>query len=481
MTRYPLEPDRRAMEEMGQRALALVTDFIDGLPDAPASNVGDVEPRLPEYLLPPTEEPGEFGELLDRFGEAAAVAVETAGPRYMAYVGGGGLFTSALAEMVARALNRYTTLASFAPALVALEESTLRWLCGQFGLPDSAGGVTTTGGSLATLVALVAARHDRLGDDFASGTVYVTAQTHRCLAKAARLAGLPAGAIRTVPTTPDLRMDPEAAAQMITRDRARGLRPFLLVASAGTTSTGAVDPIGELARLARSEGLWNHVDAAYGGFFQLTERGRARFAGIEHADSVVLDPHKGLFLPHGTGILLVRNPAAVRAAHAVDGAYLQDLDADQPLPDYAELGPELHAGLPRPARLVAAPPPRRRRLPSGPRREARSSGLGVPGTERRPRAGAAVGTRPVDRAVPTAGQRVDRRGQPAAAGADPRHQAPLPVEHPYRPAALPAPVHHLAPHAWPGRGGRGGDHPRRRCSGRARSLTAGGQKKPGSM
>ena len=120
-----------------------------------------------------------------------------------------------------------------------------------------------------------------------------------------------------------------------------GSRPFLLVASAGTTSTGAVDPIGELARLARSEGLWNHVDAAYGGFFQLTERGRARFAGIELADSVVLDPHKGLFLPHGTGILLMRHPAAVRAAHAVDGAYLQDLDADQPLPDYAELGPEL--------------------------------------------------------------------------------------------------------------------------------------------
>lgn len=341
MIDHPLEPDRRAMEEMGRRALALVADFIDGLPDAPATNVDDVGRRLAEYLQPPGEGPGEFGELLDRFGDAAANAVETAGPRYMAYVGGGGLFTSALAEMVARALNRYTTLSSFAPALVALEEGVLRWLCRQFGLPDTAGGVTTTGGSLATLVAVVAARHDRLGDDFASGTVYVTAHTHRCLAKAARLAGLPAGAIRMVPTTPDLRMDPDAAAQMIARDRARGLRPFLLVASAGTTSTGAVDPIGELARLARSEGLWNHVDAAYGGFFQLTERGQARLAGIEHADSVVLDPHKGLFLPHGTGILLVRNPAAVRAAHAVDGAYLQDVDGDQPLPDYAELGPEL--------------------------------------------------------------------------------------------------------------------------------------------
>jgi Pyridoxal-dependent decarboxylase conserved domain len=126
--------------------------------------------------------------------------VETAGPRYMAYVGGGGLFTSALAEMVARAFNRYTTLARFAPALVGLEESTLRWLCREFGLPATAGGVTTTGGSLATLVAMVAARHDRLGDDFADGTLNVTAQTHRCVAKAARLAGLPAGAIQTVPS-----------------------------------------------------------------------------------------------------------------------------------------------------------------------------------------------------------------------------------------------------------------------------------------
>lgn len=329
------------MEEMGRRALALVADFVDGLPDAPATNVDDVEPRLRRYALPPGEEPGELGELLDLFREAAAVAVETAGPRYMAYVGGGGLYTSALAEMVARAFNRFTTLSSFAPALVALEESTLRWLCREFGLPEAAGGVTTTGGSLATLVAMVAARHDRLGDDFATGALYVTAHTHRCLAKAARLAGLPASAIRTVPTTQDLRMDPDAAAQMIARDRARGLRPFLLVASAGTTSTGAVDPIADLTRLARAEGLWSHVDAAYGGFFQLTERGRARFDGIERADSVVLDPHKGLFLPHGTGILLVRDPAAVRAAHAVDGAYLQDLDADRPLPDYAELGPEL--------------------------------------------------------------------------------------------------------------------------------------------
>jgi len=341
MTEHPLEPDRAEMQAMGRRALDLVADFVDGLPKAPASNLDGADQLPVDLLRPPGEDPGDLDDLLDRFREAAAVVVETAGPRYMAYVGGGGLFTSALAEMVARAFNRYTTLSSFAPALVAMEESVLRWLCGAFGLPETAGGVTTTGGSLATLIAVVTARHDRLGDDFAAGTMYVTAHTHRCLAKAARLAGLPGDAIRAVPTTPDLRMDPAAAARMIAEDRARGRRPFLVVASAGTTNTGAVDPLGDLARLARTEGLWLHVDAAYGGFFQLTERGRARFAGIEQADSIVLDPHKGLFLPHGTGILLARDPAAVRVAHAVDGVYLQDLDDDRPLPDYAELGPEL--------------------------------------------------------------------------------------------------------------------------------------------
>jgi aromatic-L-amino-acid decarboxylase len=328
------------MEEMGRQALALVADFVEGLGQAPATNVDDVG-ALDRYFVEPGEDPGDFAELLERFREAAALVIETAGPRYMAYVGGGGIFSSALAEMTARAFNRFTSLSAFAPALVALEESTLRWLCRQFGLPEASGGVTTTGGSMATLIAVVTARHDRLGDDFARGTLYVTAHTHRCMAKAARLAGFPASAIRTVPTTPDLRMDPEAAATMIREDRAQGRRPFLVAASAGTTSTGAVDPIADLAQLARTEGLWNHVDAAYGGFFQLTVRGRARFAGIEDADSVVLDPHKGLFLPHGTGVLLVRDPTTVRAAHAVDGAYLQDLDDDQHLPDYAELGPEL--------------------------------------------------------------------------------------------------------------------------------------------
>jgi aromatic-L-amino-acid decarboxylase len=129
---------------------------------------------------------------------------------------------------------------------------------------------------------------------------------------------------------------------MVAADRAAGRRPFLLVATAGTTSTGTVDPLPELARVARDHGLWFHVDAAYGGFFQLTERGRRRLAGIEQADSLVLDPHKGLFLPYGTGVVLVRDTAWLHDAFAADGVYLQDAATGAAqLPDYADRGPEL--------------------------------------------------------------------------------------------------------------------------------------------
>lgn len=333
---------------MGQVAVRFLADFVEGLPEAPATSFDSADAAdgagtrpATDLLRPPPEDSGEFPALLDEFRRAAEQAMETAGPGYMAYIPGGGLFTSALAEMLARTFNRYTALADMAPALVAMEDSVLRWLGGQFGFPDGATGLLTTGGSMATLSAIVAARYDRLGEHFSDGTLYVTNHSHHCVAKAAHIAGLPMARIRTVPTTEHLRMDPTAAAEMIAADRAAGLRPFLLVGTAGTTDTGAIDPLDELAELTRRERLWFHVDGAYGGFFQLTGRGRSAFAGIDAADSLVLDPHKGLFLPYGTGALVVRDAATLRGAHAGGGHYLQDLDPGGDLPDYAHLGPEL--------------------------------------------------------------------------------------------------------------------------------------------
>src|SRR5262249_51356557 len=159
-----------------------------------------------------------------------------------------------------------------------------------------------------------AAREARLGEHFANGTIYVSQEAHRSVLKAARLAGFPTAALRHVPCAPDLTLDVPALTALIRSDRASGRQPFLVVASPGTTNTGAIDPLPELAVVARREGLWLHADAAYGGFFRLTDRGRTRLAGLEEADSIIVDPHKGLFLPYGTGALLVREGALLRAA-----------------------------------------------------------------------------------------------------------------------------------------------------------------------
>jgi len=136
-------------------------------------------------------------------------------------------------------------------------------------------------------------------------------------------------------------MNPDALRELVDRDRAEGRRPFLVVPSAGTTNTGAVDPIADVVAIARERDLWVHVDGAYGGFFQLTDEGRARFRGIEEADSIALDPHKGLFLPYGTGCLIVRDGAKLREAHFTGAEYLQDLPPEDELPNFTEYSLEL--------------------------------------------------------------------------------------------------------------------------------------------
>ncbi|MGW4077484.1 pyridoxal phosphate-dependent decarboxylase family protein [Streptomyces asiaticus] len=345
MRRFPLEPDRTAMAEMGRLVLDRVVDRTEKLATRPASS--PLSPRaeadlVESFLAPPPDRGGDLKALLARLDEAADCALETAGPGHLAYVPGGGLYSAAIAEFYSRAVNRYGGLASVAPALAALEESVIRWMAQEVcGLPAGSGGLLTSGGSMATFSATVAARHNRLGEDLVGGTVYTTAYAHHSVAKAARLAGIRGAHIRTVPHTPDLRMDPHAAAAMIRADREAGLRPFLLVATAGTTDTGTIDPLPQLADLARREDVWFHIDAAYGGFFRLTARGEERLTGVEEADSVTLDPHKTLFMPFGTGALVVRDIAALHAAHDGTGSYLQDMGAAGSVPDSGHLGPEL--------------------------------------------------------------------------------------------------------------------------------------------
>jgi aromatic-L-amino-acid/L-tryptophan decarboxylase len=338
---YPLDPAPEDMRAMGEAALDYLIGFYEGLGEAPAENAeGGLEVARRLRATAP-ETGGSFDEAFEEFRAAAEHSYEPAGPGYLAYIPGGGLYAAALASFLGLGVNRFINLSMTTPGLAQIEQNVCRWICDLFDYPPEARGLLTTGGSMANLSAIVTARHTKLGEDFLDGTYYVSDQAHASLSKAARIAGLPRRALRTVPTDDQLRMDPEALRSMIREDRVAGARPFLVVPSSGTTNTGAIDPMEPIADIAADEGLWMHVDGAYGGFFILTDRGREWFAGIERADSVTLDPHKGLFLPYGTGSLAVRDGEALRSAHHETAAYLQDLDVEGEVPNFTEYSPEL--------------------------------------------------------------------------------------------------------------------------------------------
>ena len=338
---YPLDPKPDDMRAMGEAVVDYLVAFVQGLDDAPAEGTeGGIEVARSLRAAPP-ELGGDFDPIFEDVKLAATKAYEYAGPGYLAYIPGGGLYTAALAEFFAQGVNRYINLWQPSPAMVQIEQNVVRWLCDLFDYPEEARGLLTSGGSMANFSAIVTARHDRLGADFLDGTYYVSEQVHASVSKAANLAGFSERNLRLVATDRELRMDAEALRDMVRADRAAGLRPFLVVPSAGTTNTGAIDPLDAIADVARDEELWMHVDAAYGGFYQLTERGRERFRGIERADSVTLDPHKGMFLPYGIGSLVVRDGAALRDAHYEGAAYLQVLAPEGELPNFTEYSPEL--------------------------------------------------------------------------------------------------------------------------------------------
>ncbi len=342
---YPLEPSTDQMRVMVDKAAERVIDHIASLPSQPASydpHQADARARAGALAESLPERGTDLDGLLDLlFREAVPLSYNTASPGYLAYIPGGGVFPSAVADFIANAVNRYVGVWIAAPGLAQLELNVVRWFCEIIGYPPSAGGILTSGGSLANFTAVVTARRERLPDDFLAGTIYTSDQTHHSARKAAVLAGFPEENVREIATNEDYQIRLDDLRRRIAEDRDGGLRPFMLVTSAGTTNTGAVDDLRGAADVAEDEGLWLHVDAAYGGFFMLTERGRESMRGIERADSVALDPHKGLFLPYGNGSLLVRDPEALRRAHTTFADYMPEMQQDADLVDFCQISPEL--------------------------------------------------------------------------------------------------------------------------------------------
>ncbi len=337
-----LELSPRALRALIDAAADRIVAHVASLPAQPSADTagGAALARSLAEPVPQAGRPAE--ELLDLlFDRIVPKSFNTAGPGYLAYIPGGGLPQSAVADLVADSVNRYVGVFAAAPGLAQLEANVVRWFADLVGYPAGSRGILTSGGSLATFSAIVAARRDRLPENFLSGTLYASDQTHHAVQKAALLAGFPPSNVREIPVDERYRIRVDALVSAIAADRAAGLTPFLVVGNAGTTNTGAVDDLEALADLCARERVWFHVDAAYGGFFLLTAEGRRRMAGIERSDSLVLDPHKGLFLPYGTGALVVRDGEILKRAHALSADYMPSMQEDPDLVDFNLLSPEL--------------------------------------------------------------------------------------------------------------------------------------------
>ncbi|MEM9058432.1 MAG: aminotransferase class V-fold PLP-dependent enzyme, partial [Pseudomonadota bacterium] len=337
-----LEPDFDAREVLTDRVQRYAQTFLDELPDAPAY-VGE-EPDESALTAPFEETPGDIEAALNvlRY-EVDTPGINPASGRHLGYIPGGGVYPAALGDYLADVSNRYAGVAYASPGAVRLEKHLVRWLADMVGFGPSSGGDLTSGGSIANLIGIVVARdaHNLKACDIPNAVVYLTAHTHHCVDKALRVAGLRECQLRRIAMDARFRMAPAALEAAIEEDLAQGLAPWLVVASMGSTDVGAVDPVDAIAPIARKHGLWLHVDAAYGGFFMLCEPGREALAGIDEADSLVIDPHKGLFLPYGSGAVLVRDETALHLSHYYQSSYMQDAQEAALELSPADLSPEL--------------------------------------------------------------------------------------------------------------------------------------------
>ncbi len=338
-----LEPDR--MRALGYQAVdALVEHYsrLDARPVVDWHEPGATLADLPRGFPEAPQDPG--AALALALEQVFGHGMQVTHPRFFAYIPSPGNFVSALGDFLASGFNVFAGVAPHNLGPYEAEMEVIRWLAALVGFGDDAGGLLVSGGSVASLTALTVARHRLLGDDRRSAVAYCTTQTHSCIERALFILGFAPEQLRVLEADADLRLEPARLQAAIAADRAAGRRPFCVVGSGGTTNTGAVDPLDAIASICEREGLWFHVDAAYGGGALLSARARARFTGIERAHSVALDPHKWLFQPFECGCVLVRDPHWLYQTFRRMPEYMRDSDASAGMYNFRDMGPQVTRG-----------------------------------------------------------------------------------------------------------------------------------------
>lgn len=338
-----LEPGQKERNELLRKIIDYSEDFLNNVNHLPAYKFTN-EKGAGIYDFPVQDNGIKLDELLQILkNNVDSPGLNPASRGHLGYIPGGGIYHSALGDFLAAVTNRYAGIFFASPGAVRMENMMTDWMAKIIGYPVSAGGNLTSGGSIANLVGIVTAR-DAAGlkaKDFEKSVIYMTNQVHHSIDKAIRIAGLKECEKRFIPTNEKFRMQTVLLEETIKEDKKKGLNPFLIIASAGTTDTGAVDPLEEIGEIAEKYKLWFHLDAAYGGFFILSESARAILKGIEKSHSVIMDPHKGLFLPYGTGAVLVKDKMKLLESNHYSANYMQDAMSSTDELGPADLSPEL--------------------------------------------------------------------------------------------------------------------------------------------
>ena len=325
--RSNLDLDSDEMRALGYRIVDSLVTHYETLREKPVSQIETRETLDGMFCEPPPEHgtsPLELVERLER--DVFSNIMHTNHPRFFAFVPGPSNYVGAMADALASGYNAIVCDWAEASGPAAIEATTIDWLRSLCGLPPQAGGLFVSGGSLANLTALATARHIMLDDDVHGAMLYCSDQTHASNHKGVRLLGFNNEQIRVVPTDSRGQMEMASLARLIKQDHSAAKRPFCVIANAGTTNTGAVDPLVELSELCREEDLWLHADGAYGAAAVISARGKAALQGLGWVDSLSIDPHKWLFQPFEIGCVLVRDANLLRRTFTTEHEYMQDVD-----------------------------------------------------------------------------------------------------------------------------------------------------------
>lgn len=341
-----MNPDE--FRHAGRALVDTIANLLEHIESLPVSR--KLEPRDIRALLPQAL-PQDGGDAIDLLGEAAHILVEnstlTSHPRFWGYINGSVAPIGILADLLASAINPNVGGWALSPAATEIEKQTVSWLAEMIGYDPKSGGLLVSGGNMANMIGFMAARTHAAGPESRIAGMattpnlvcYVSAETHTWVQKAADLFGIGTDAVRWIETDSEFRMDVDILRRRIADDVASGSRPFLIVATAGTVATGAIDPIREIAEVCSEHGLWLHVDGAYGAPAAIVADAHPDLRAMNRADSIAMDPHKWLYAPFEAGCALVRDPQKLIEAFSYRPTYYHfEGDADDPRTSFYELG-----------------------------------------------------------------------------------------------------------------------------------------------